>query len=212
MWFHSTSDPAGGVTAVSATTSNKSMITPSLSRIAGACVSYDETAEHVGTAARPAPYGLEPGHGSIREGLHPHNTGDLSYHLVTTQTFDRATQRSIRSRMGDQHQLGVVAASLLAYAPDRHVVVGEDLRDLGQHTGPAGHVHGHVVSSVGLSHVLLRQPGVVGPFPHRLVRDAVADHRDQATQNGTGRGHTSGPRPVEHQPSRGLGLDEHRVV
>src|SRR5699024_3685763 len=170
MWFHSTSDPAGGVTAVSATTSNKSMITPSLSRIAGACVSYDETAEHVGTAARPAPYGLEPGHGSVREGLHPHNTGDLSYHLVTTQTFDRATQRSIRRRIGDQRQLGVVTAPRLAYVPDRHVVVGEDLRDLGQHPLPVGHVQCHVVTGDGLSHVVHRQSGVVGPLPHRRVR------------------------------------------
>ena len=144
--------------------------------------------------------------------LHAHHAGDRAHHVHATEIGHARGQGGVRRGVGDDDELGVVAAALLAHRLDRHVVAGERLGDPGQHAWFVGHVQRDVVAGQRLAH---RQGGQVGIGAR--VRPAgpgelVARDRDDVAEHGARRRHAPGTSPVEHQPARGLRLDEHRVV
>ena len=68
---------------------------------------------------------------------------------IVAQRLDRGRQRLVGGAVGDHDELGVVAAALLADGLDRDVVLGEGLRDRGEHAGAVVDVDRDVVAGAG---------------------------------------------------------------
>ena len=176
-------------------------------------VLLDHAAPLVGAAAPVGPAGGEVGC------LHAHSPSPSTRITEeTSRTSGMRVQRRDRRRQGgvggavrDDHELGVVAAALLAHRLDGHAVLGERLRDRGEHTGAVVDVDGHVVAGGGLPHRAHRQLGVrrlAGPAD---VDEPVARHRDEVAQHRGGGGRAAGAGAVEHQLAGRLALDEDGV-
>ena len=62
---------------------------------------------------------------SFRLALDAHHRGHLAHDVHPAQAADGRRQLGVGRRVGDDDELGVVAAALLADGLDRHAVVGE---------------------------------------------------------------------------------------
>ncbi len=140
-------------------------------------------------------------------------TEDTSRTLaIAAQRLDGRGQVGVAGAVRDDDELGVVAATLLAHGLDRDVVLGERLRDRGEHAGLVVDVDLHVVAGLGLAHRQHPQVGV-----RRLARAAdvvepVAGDRDEVAEHRARGRRAAGAGAVEHQLAGRLALDEHRVV
>ena len=114
--------------------------------------------------------------------------------------------------VGDDDELGVVVAALLAHGLDRHVVLGERQRHLREHARAVVDVDRHVVAGQGLAHRQHRPVGVRRLADAAGAREPVAGDGDQVAEH-RGRGRrAAGAGAVEHQLPGRLGLHEDGVV
>ena len=141
-----------------------------------------------------------------------HHAGHVTDERHPADRFDGRRQVGVAGGVRDDHQLGVVAAALLAHGLDRHVVLGERLGDRGEHAGLVVDVDLHVVPGLGAAHRQDRQVGVRGLAGATDVGEPVARHRDQVAEDGARGRRPAGTGAVEHQLPGGLALDEDGVV
>src|SRR5439155_13649250 len=108
------------------------------------------------------------------------------------------------------HQLErrIAAVALLPHGLDRHIVMCERLRDVGEDTGLVSDVEADVVAGKRLAHWPDAQCGVRRvPHPTCPGEPVACDRDDVAEHSARGWCATRTP-TVEHQLAGGLGFDE----
>src|SRR3954447_24107183 len=103
--------------------------------------------------------------------------------------------------VGDEHELGVGAATVLPYGFNRYAMLGEDISDCGEYPNDISNLERDVIARQNAADLAQWARRITGLTRADRPTQPVARNRDEIAQHGTRGWRAAGARAVEHEPS-----------